>query len=89
MQGGVNHYKDGIKRKDDKPVLGAGEILHYGQLVPSGMFGWGGYGGSLFLWDSTNEIGFVYIPTYLAWYDREKQRGTRLLREAVFKCLDK
>ena len=71
---------------EDMPNLGKGGILQYGQLVPRGMYGWGGYGGSLFLWDPTSEIGFAYIPTYLAWYDKEKQRGTRLLREAVFKC---
>ena len=73
-------------------------MVHYGQLVPKGLYGWGGYGGSgeereihqnqsmwgwedflqedtfvnvkiiaVFLWDQEKELGFVYIPTYLAW----------------------
>ena len=46
-------------------------------------------GGSLFLWDPARQIGFSYVPTYLAWYDKEKRRGTKLLREAVFNCADK
>ena len=60
---------------------------HYGELVPSGMYGWGGYGGSVFLWDPRHEVGFAYVPTYLAWYDREKQRGVRCLQE-LYKCLN-
>ena len=90
-------------------------MVHYGQLVPRGMFGWVGYGGSgggsgvlggyapstVFLWDPEREVGFVYIPTYLAWwvaghgdlvrydtrYDREKQRATNLLCR-LYGCLD-
>ena len=72
-------------------------MIHYGQLVPRGLYGWGGYGGSggqetlkyqtvknrhchlmmlfwtnkmivaVFLWDKEKQLGFVYIPTYLAW----------------------
>ena len=65
-------------------------MVHYGQLVPKGLHGWGGYGGSgeekefhqnqrtgrklvsvesiaVFLWDQERELGFVYIPTYIAW----------------------
>ena len=41
----------------------------------------------MFLWDPSREIGFAYVPTYLAWYDREKQRGVSCLRE-LYKCLD-
>ena len=44
-------------------------MVHYGQLVPRGLYGWGGYGGSVFLWDPAREVGFAYIPTYLAWWD--------------------
>ena len=51
------------------------------------MFGWGGYGGSMFVWDPRLEVGVAYVPTYLAWYDREKQRGVRCL-QALYKCLN-
>ena len=67
------------------------------------MYGWGGYGGSVFLWDPRTELGYLdmstqiylqylhisryaYVPTYLAWYDREKQRGVGCL-QAVYQCL--
>ena len=72
-----------------EPKKGDDGQLQYGQIVPQGMYGWGGYGGSLFLWDPARQIGFAYVPTYLAWYDKEKRRGTKLLREAVFNCADK
>ena len=56
-------------------------MVHYGQRVPKGLYGWGGYGGSggqklmlenqeifsVFLWDQEKQLSFVYIPTYLAW----------------------
>merc|ERR1712181_183558 len=29
--------------------------------------------------DQEKELGFVYIPTYLAWYDRKKERATNLI----------
>ena len=58
----------------------------YSELVPAGMYGWFGYGGSLFLWDPQREIGIAYVPTYLAWYDRDKQRGVRCLQE-LYNCL--
>ena len=48
-------------------------MVHYGQLVPRGLYGWGGYGGSVFLWDPAREVGFAYIPTYLAWWDTRNQ----------------
>ena len=82
----MNHYHDGCKDMKSTPNIGTGGTLQYGQLVPQGMYGWGGYGGSLFLWDPVKELGFAYIPTYLAWYDKEKQRGTRLLQQAIFNC---
>ena len=53
------------------------------------MYGWGGYGGSVFLWCPARQLGFSYVPTYIAWYDREKQRATRLLNHIVFDCLPK
>ena len=53
----------------------------WGLLVPRGLYGWGGFGGSggenmgiknlifisAFVWDLEKEIGFAYVPTYLAW----------------------
>jgi len=61
-QGGVADFKDGYDpsinvascsdEKDDDE-----SFKHYGELVPAGMYGWGGYGGSVFLWDPRNEIG--------------------------------
>jgi len=84
-QGGVNHFEDGPKTPMEvgwglRPCEG------WGLLVPRGLYGWGGFGGSVFVWDLENQIGFVYVPTYLAWYDREKQRGTRLLN-SFYSCL--
>ena len=51
-------------------LAGRDGMVHYGQLVPRGLYGWGGYGGSVFLWDPAREVGFAYIPTYLAWWVR-------------------
>jgi len=84
-QGGVNYYKDGFVNAEDEAKETNG-FVHYGQQVARGMYGWGGYGGSVFLWDPKTEIGFAYIPTYLAWYDREKYRATKCLK-AFYKCL--
>ena len=58
----------------------------YGQRVPKGLYGWGGFGGSVYLWDPERNISFAYVPTYLAWYDREKKRGVKCL-QALYKCL--
>ena len=44
------------------------------------------YGGSVFLWDPRTQLGFAYVPTYLAWYDREKRRGVACL-QAVYSSL--
>jgi len=84
-QGGVNHFEDGPKT----PIEVGWGLRHcegWGLLVPRGLYGWGGFGGSVFVWDLENEIGFAYVPTFLAWYDREKQRGTRLLN-TFYACL--
>jgi len=85
-QGGVNFYKDGRVEKGDAVKAGRDGMIHYGQLVPRGLYGWGGYGGSVFLWDKEKQLGFVYIPTYLAWYDRKKERATNLL-STLYSCL--
>ena len=50
------------------------------------MYGWIGYGGCLHLWDPAHEIGFAYVPTHLAWYDRSWQRAIRCLT-ALYQCL--
>jgi len=84
-QGGVNHFEDG----PEAPIevgWGLRPCEGWGLLVPRGLYGWGGFGGSVFVWDLENEIGFSYVPTYLAWHDREKQRGTRLLN-TFYACL--
>ena len=82
-QGGVNKFAGGEESVGEvKP----GEIVHYGDQLPGGLYGWGGYGGSLFLWSPQHKIGFAYIPTYLAWYDRGKQRAVNCLRK-LFDCL--
>jgi len=86
-QGGVNFYKDGRVEKGDAVKAGRDGMIHYGQLVPRGLYGWGGYGGSVFLWDREKQLGFVYIPTYLAWYDRKKERATNLL-STLYSCLE-
>ena len=82
-QGGVNQFGGG---KESAGPARPGEIVHYGDQVPPGLFGWGGYGGSVFLWSPQHNIGFAYIPTYLAWYDRGKQRAINCLRK-LFDCL--
>ena len=82
-QGGVNKFAGGEERLGE---VKSGEIVHYGDQLPRGLYGWGGYGGSLFLWSPQHNIGFAYIPTYLAWYDRGKQRAVRCLRK-LFDCL--
>jgi len=84
-QGGVNYYKDGYVNEVSE-TIGEDGGGHYGQTVVRGMYGWGGYGGSMFLWDPKSEIGFAYIPTYLAWYDSKKRRATDCLK-ALYKCL--
>jgi len=85
-QGGVNFYNDGWVQRGAPVKEGRDGMVHYGQLVPKGLHGWGGYGGSVFLWDQERELGFVYIPTYLAWYDRKKERATNLL-STLYSCL--
>ena len=74
-QGGVNQFRGG----EEMAVRAPGEIVHYGDQVPRGFYGWGGYGGSVFLWSPEHNIGFAYIPTYVAWYDRGKQRAIKCL----------
>ena len=88
FQGGVNYFQDGYDPASGGTDIenDTDEFRHYGQQVPQGMYGWGGYGGSVFLWDPKNEIGFAYVPTYLAWYDRQKLRGVRCL-QALYKSL--
>ena len=54
-------------------LAGRDGMVHYGQLVPRGLYGWGGYGGSVFLWDPAREVGFAYIPTYLAWWVQRQE----------------
>ena len=46
-----------------------GYMDYYGGHTYQDYYGWGGYGGSVFLWDPAREVGFAYIPTYLAWWD--------------------
>ena len=62
------------------------DTAHLDHLVPCGMYGWVGYGGSLHLWDPAQEIGFAYVPTYLAWYDKSWQRAVRCLK-ALYQSL--
>ena len=76
---------------DPKVGWGLRPCEGWGLLVPRGLYGWGGFGGSgkhiwdpyycevdeltnihlfnsaVFVWDLENEIGFSYVPTYLAW----------------------
>ena len=88
-QGGINYFSSGCEAgtNSDLPPLLPGQIVHYGQQVPRGVYGWGGYGGSIFVWHPEHNIGFAYVPTYLAWYDRGKQRAVHCLRKAIFDCL--
>ena len=63
-----------------------GSLRHHTTLVPAGLYGWNGYGGALHVWDPELELGFAYVPTYLAWYDPEKIRAMRCI-SALYKCL--
>ena len=78
-QGGVNQFGEVTRASQG--------LLHYGDQVPPGFYGWGGYGGSLFLWSPQHRLGFAYVPSYLAWYDRGKQRAIKCLRKTVLDCL--
>ena len=83
-QGGVNFFQDGYDVSSEQNNVGI--QYQYGQQVPRGLYGWGGFGGSVFLWDPEREISFAYVPTYLAWYDRSKKRGVKCLK-ALYNCL--
>ena len=95
-QGGVNYYADGHNptrqdstRQDsqqEERLEEDGSLRHHTTLVPAGLYGWNGYGGALHVWDPELEIGFAYVPTYLAWYDPEKIRAMRCI-SALYKCL--
>ena len=87
-QGGVNYFKDGYDPSNPDHVSDDDDddFPMYAQLVPAGVYGWGGFGGSVYLWDPVREVSLAYVPTYLAWYDREKRRGVKCLR-ALYKCL--
>ena len=95
-QGGVNYYADGHNptrqnstRQDsqqEERLEEDGSLRHHTTLVPAGLYGWNGYGGALHVWDPELELGFAYVPTYLAWYDPEKIRAMRCI-SALYKCL--
>ena len=82
MQGGINHFTIGKNPTRNQ----YGEEADISHLVPCGMYGWIGYGGCLHLWDPAHNIGFAYVPTHLAWYDRSWQRAVRCLT-ALYQCL--
>lgn len=52
-----------------------------------GYFGWLGFGGSAFQWHPEAQIGFAYVPTYLAWDDCTNARAGRLQR-ALITCVE-
>ena len=83
FQGGVNFFKDGFKSGQEE--RDKNEFQFWAQQMPAGMFGWNGYGGSVHVWDNEMEIGFAYVPTYLAWYDRERKKAIRCLRK-LYEC---
>ena len=91
-QGGVNYYADGHNpTRHDSPqqeerIEDGGSLRHHTTLVPAGLYGWNGYGGALHVWDPELELGFAYVPTYLAWYDPGKIRAMGCI-SALYKCL--
>ena len=49
-------------------------------------YGWGGFGGSIFVWNQEHKMSFAYTCALLHWEDLHNDKGKRLLKE-VFKCL--
>ena len=90
MQGGVNYFTTGSNPTrngcGDSDPVDADTGADIAQLVPAGMYGWIGYGGCLHLWDPETGVGFAYVPTHLAWYDRGWQRALTCLK-ALYRCL--
>ena len=84
-QGGVNCFVDG--EDYSKGDINESVPKLWAQRIPRGMFGWNGYGGSVFVWDLERQLSFAYVPTYLAWYDKERRRAVKCLK-ALYGCLD-
>jgi len=87
-QGGVNHFLDGTDYTRSAKTEESGKFKLWAQQIPARMYGWNGYGGSVHVWDREMQIGFAYVPTYLAWYERERKRAVRCLK-ALYECLEK
>ena len=82
-QGGVNSFLEGPDYSKNEDIEDKNVWVN---RVPNTMHGWNGYGGSLHVWDNDLEIGFAYVPTYLAWYDQKRQNATKIL-DKLYKCL--
>ena len=88
FQGGVNYFLDGSDYSRNAKTDESGDFKLWAQKIPARMHGWNGYGGSVHVWDRELQIGFAYVPTYMAWYNRERQRAVRCLK-ALYECLEK
>ena len=49
--------------------------MHKGR---EGFVGWMGYGGSVFMWNPENKIGFGYVPFDLIEIDMNNKRGAQI-----------
>ena len=58
-----------------------------GELA-DGSYGWGGLGGSIFVWHPELEIGFAFVPNYMLWFDIHCLKACKLAAE-VIRCAQK
>ena len=77
-QGGVN-----IFTYVEDPVA----LTKHNNDCRTGYVGWMGLGGSVFQWHPEYNIGFGYIPTFLAYEDIGNERGA-FLQKKVIECVE-
>ena len=75
----------GFNRFDPVPLPGPCMSKH-NNAGRGGFEGWLGMGGSVCQWNSHLDIGFGYVPTFLAYEDISNTKGA-LLQAEVVKCV--
>lgn len=77
-QGGVNIFKH-VEHQE--------ALTKHNNDCRQGFVGWMGLGGSVFQWHPEFNIGFGYVPTFLAYEDIGNERGA-VLQKKVLDCVN-
>ncbi len=81
--GDVTHFTQGGVNLFELVPTATGPLTKHNNTCRTGFAGWMGIGGSVCQWHRDHNIGFAYVPTFLAYEDPSNTRGALLQRKVV------